>query len=98
MSSQMVIGAGLPSKERPDLYMANYGFGWMLASYKGHYRVEHGGNIDGFSASACFFPTDSIGIIVLSNQDGSPVPSIVRNILSDKLLKLKYTDWNSEMR
>ncbi|RZM26555.1 MAG: serine hydrolase, partial [Pedobacter sp.] len=98
ITSQMVMGGGLPSKAKPDVHFASYGFGWMLASYKGHYRVEHGGNIDGFSASACFFPTDSIGIIVLSNQDGSPVPSIVRNILSDKLLKLKYTDWNSEMR
>jgi len=98
ITSQMVMGGGLPSKAKPDVHFASYGFGWMLASYKGHYRVEHGGNIDGFSASACFFPTDSLGIIVLSNQDGSPVPSIVRNILSDKLLKLKYTDWNSEMR
>ncbi|TCD00172.1 serine hydrolase [Pedobacter psychroterrae] len=98
ITSQMVMGGGLPSKAKPDLHFASYGFGWMLASYKGHYRVEHGGNIDGFSASACFFPTDSIGIVVLSNQNGSAVPSIVRNILSDKLLTLKYTDWNSEMR
>ncbi len=98
ITSQMVMGGGLPSKAKPDLHFSSYGFGWMLASYKGHYRVEHGGNIDGFSASACFFPTDSIGIVVLSNQNGSAVPSIVRNILSDKLLTLKYTDWNSEMR
>ncbi|RYY14719.1 MAG: serine hydrolase [Chitinophagaceae bacterium] len=98
ISSQMVMGAGIPSKAKPDLHFSTYGFGWMLASYKGHYRVEHGGNIDGFSASACFFPTDSIGIVVLSNQNGSAVPSIVRNILSDKLLNVKYTDWNSEMK
>ena len=98
MSSQMVIGGGTPSAEKPDLYFANYGFGWMLSSYKGHYRVEHGGNIDGFSASTCFFPSDSVGIVVLCNQNGSSVPSIVRNLIADRMLGLKYFDWNKDQK
>ncbi|MBS1974603.1 MAG: serine hydrolase, partial [Bacteroidetes bacterium] len=98
ISSQMVIGGSLPQKENPDIYFSNYGFGWFLASYRGHYRVEHGGNIDGFSASTCFFPSDSIGIVVLSNQNGSSVPSIVRNLISDRMLKLKYFDWNTYLK
>lgn len=98
MSAQMVIGAGLPTKEKPDIQFASYGFGWMLASYKGHYRVEHGGNIDGFSASTCFFPTDSIGIVVLSNQNGSTVPAVVRNLIADRMLKLPYFDWESDLK
>jgi CubicO group peptidase (beta-lactamase class C family) len=93
MSSQMVAAPGLPDPEIPDAQFSNYGFGWFLSSYRGHYRVEHGGNIDGFSASTSFFPTDSIGIIVLSNQNGSPVPGIVRNIIADRLLGLKQIDW-----
>lgn len=96
MSSQAIIGAGLPTKEKPDVMFSNYGFGWFLASYRGHYRVEHGGNIDGFSASTSFFPTDSVGIIVLVNQNGSPVPSVVRNIISDRLLGLKPFDWAAD--
>lgn len=98
ISSQMVIAPGLPTKEKADIQFATYGFGWMLASYKGHYRVEHGGNIDGFSASTCFFPTDSLGIIVLSNQNGSTVPSIVRNLIADRLLDLPYFDWNTDLK
>ena len=98
ISSQSIISSGLPTKEKPDLYFSTYGFGWMLSSYKGHYRVEHGGNIDGFSASTCFFPSDSIGIIVLSNQDGSVVPAIVRNTISDRMLGDKYDDWNTYMK
>ncbi|MBI5373120.1 MAG: serine hydrolase [Sphingobacteriales bacterium] len=94
MSSQMVISAGLPDPEIPDAHLANYGFGWMISSYRGHYRVEHGGNIDGFSASTCFFPADSIGIIVLTNQNGSALPGIVRNTIADRLLQLKTIDWN----
>lgn len=96
MSSQMVISAGLPDPEVPDAYLANYGFGWMISSYRGHYRVEHGGNIDGFSASTCFFPADSIGIVVLVNQNGSAVPGIVRNTIADRLLQLKNIDWNGK--
>lgn len=98
IASQMIIGGGLPSKERPDLHFSNYGLGWMLSSYKGHYRVEHGGNIDGFSASTSFFPSDSIGIIVLTNQDGSKMPALIRNLVSDKILKLKYYDWNGDAK
>lgn len=95
MSAQMVAGAGLPDPEIPDAQFSNYGFGWFLTSYRGHYRVEHGGNIDGFSASTSFFPTDSIGIVVLSNQNGSAVPGIVRNIIADRLFNLKSIDWTS---
>lgn len=94
ISSQMVASGGLPSKEHPDLFLNNYGFGWGMSSYRGHYRVEHGGAIDGFSALTSFFPTDSIGIIVLVNQDGSAIPSIVRNLVADRMLKLSLTDWN----
>jgi CubicO group peptidase (beta-lactamase class C family) len=98
ISSQSVISGSLPSKEQPGLYFATYGFGWMLSSYNGHYRVEHGGNIDGFSASTCFFPSDSVGVVVLSNQDGSNVPSIVRNLVADRMLNIKYYDWNSYLK
>jgi CubicO group peptidase (beta-lactamase class C family) len=98
ISGQMIIGAGLPDSEMPEIQFSNYGFGWMLCSYRGHYRVEHGGNIDGFSASTCFFPSDSIGIVVLTNQNGSAVPGIVRNYISDRLLNEKYFDWSGNGR
>ena len=97
ISSQMIMAPGTPTTEKPDIQFSNYGFAWMMASYKGHYRVEHGGNIDGFSASTSFFPTDSIGIVVLVNQNGSSVTSAVRNTITDRVLGLKYFDWNADM-
>lgn len=96
MSSQMVIAGSLPDKQNPDVNFANYGFGWMLTSYRSHYRVEHGGNIDGFSASTCLFPGDSIGIVILSNQNGSSVPAIIRNFIADRMLGLSYRNWNQQ--
>lgn len=96
MSSQMVAAAGFPTKELPGVQFANYGYGWFLHSYKGHYMVEHGGNIDGFSASVALYPTDSLGIVVLTNQNGSAVPRLVRNIAADYMLGVNKTEWAKE--
>lgn len=93
MSSQMVVNANIPDDKFPDIHFANYGYGWFLQSYKGHYRVEHGGNIDGFSANVAFFPSDNIGIVVLANQNGSSVPTLVRNTIADRMIGEEHTDW-----
>ena len=95
IGSQMVINAALPDKQFPDMHLANYGYGWFISSYKGHYRVEHGGNIDGFSASVAFYPSDSLGIVVLANQNGSAVPYLVRNSISDRMLKVVKGNWSA---
>jgi CubicO group peptidase (beta-lactamase class C family) len=96
-SSQMVIAPALPNQQN-DIYLSNYGLGWMLSSYRGHYMVEHGGNINGFSASVAFFPTDQLGIVVLTNQNQSPVPDLVRNSVADQLLNLTTVDWNGKAK
>lgn len=95
ISSHTIVNAEPPDAQYPDIQMGNYGYGWFLSSYKGHYRAEHGGNIDGFSANTSFFPTDSIGIVVLTNQSGSVLPQLIRNMISDRMLNLKRTDWNA---
>lgn len=96
MSSHSVVAPNLPDEDHPDMIFANYGYGWFLTSYRGHYRVEHGGNIDGFSASTAFFPSDNFGIVVLVNQNGSALPSLVRNIIADRMLESGFSDWTSE--
>lgn len=98
ITSQMAVRGGLPNKEKPGLHLSTIGLGWFLSSYNGHYRVEHGGNIDGFSATTSFFPTDSIGIVVLVNQNGSMVPSVIRNTISDRLLKLPAYNWSKNLK
>ena len=92
ISIQMAIGGGLPGAENSDVHISGYGLGWGISSYRGHYRVEHGGGIDGFISSTGFFPSDSIGIFVVSNQ-GQPVAAI-RNFIADRMLKLPYRNWN----
>lgn len=94
-SAQMVMGGGLPA-EYKDIYSSSYGLGWMISSYRGHYMVEHGGNIDGFSASVAFLPTDRLGIVVLTNQNGSAAPGVIVKSIMDRMLKLKPIDWNGK--
>ncbi|TWF41393.1 CubicO group peptidase (beta-lactamase class C family) [Chitinophaga polysaccharea] len=91
ISSQMVVSGNLPDSKSTYSQFLNYGFAWMLFSYRGHYRVEHGGNIDGFTALMAFYPTDSIGIVVLSNQQNSPVPTLVTDLVSDHLMGINTT-------
>jgi hypothetical protein len=93
MSSQMVISGRLPKEASPSSFMYNYGYGWFISSYKSHYRVDHGGNIDGFSANVAFYPADDLGIVVLSNQNRSGVPQIITNIVADKLFDTPETNW-----
>ncbi len=89
---QMATGGGLPAAENPDLHISGYGLAWGISSYRGHYRVEHGGGIDGFITTTGFFPSDSIGIFVSSNQGN--VDASIRNFIADRLLKLPYRNWN----
>ena len=91
ITAQISPGGGLPNTENPDLHMSGYGLAWGMSSYRGHYRVEHSGGIDGFITSTSFFPSDSLGIFVVTNQ-GTPTTSI-RNFIADRMLKLSYRPW-----
>ena len=80
-----------------DSYTYGYGLGWMIKSHKGHYFVEHGGNINGFSATTGFFPFDSIGIYVCVNQGNSVAQAAIRNWIADRMLKVTKTNWLKEL-
>jgi CubicO group peptidase (beta-lactamase class C family) len=88
---QVATGGGLPGAENPDVHFTGYGLGWGMNSYRGHYRVEHSGGIDGFITSTCFFPSDSLGIFIVTDQS-TPTTSI-RNFIADRMLKLSYRNW-----
>lgn len=75
----------------------SYGMGFFISAYRGHKEVEHGGNIDGFSAELAFLPADKIGVVVLTNLDGNPLPNIVAWSVFDRLLGLSLTPWNQRL-
>lgn len=83
----------LPEEEFDGIFTANYGYGWMITNYQGHYIVEHGGSIDGFRSTVAFFPNEKIGVVVLTNQVNYEAALIIRNLLADKLLGLNKIKW-----
>ncbi len=90
----MLLGKGVSDPQFPGLHLNSYGYAWFTSSFNGHYRMEHGGNIDGFSANVCLFPSDDIGIVVLCNQNTSALPGLARNLISEMVLGLEETDWH----
>ncbi len=46
----------------------DYGFGLVKDSLDGHARVQHGGNIFGFSSMLARFPDDGVTVAVISNN------------------------------
>ena len=76
-----------------ELFSWTYAFGWFVSSYRGHTMIQHGGNIDGFSALVTFLPDDQIGIVTLTNLDSNFATEIVTFSLCDRLFGLSEVPW-----
>ena len=60
----------------------SYGLGWFVDEYKGLRLLHHGGNTLGFTADLAFLPDANLGIVVLTNAQGTnPVNEAVRTRL-----------------
>ena len=81
-----------------ETFYSTYGMGWGITAYRGHLKLQHGGGIDGFTALVTFMPRDNIGIVILTNRSGTPLPSIVANNVYDRLIGLNQIDWNKRIR
>lgn len=51
----------------PEMDFYSYAMGWFTETYRGHMMVEHGGNINGFSALVTMIPDMDLGIVNLVN-------------------------------
>lgn len=96
-SPQMVVSGGLFSAifQQPEMPYLMYGMGWFIQPYRGHPMIHHGGNIDGFSALVSFMPRDDLGLVILTNLNGTPLPTVVALNVYDRFLGLEPIDWNA---
>ena len=95
-TSFKAIDNGAPPEENdPSDYLFGYGYGWKTVSRKGHYCFHHGGNISGFSSQMALFPTDKLGIVVLTNQNNSILPYVITDMITNRMLQLPQTDVNN---
>ena len=51
----------------------DYGMGWMLHDWQGQRWIEHGGNIDGYSAKVGMLPDSGYGFVMLCNLNGASI-------------------------
>lgn len=90
-SPQTIIHSDLRWKE---LLYPSYGLGWFIEPYRGYAQIQHGGNIDGFSAVVAMLPQEQIGVVALANLNGSPLPGLIAFHAFDTLLGLDPMPWS----
>lgn len=63
-----------------------YGLGWFVKSYRDHKGIEHGGNIDGFSASVGLLPDAALGYVLLTSAGRCELQGEIFSLVWDHLL------------
>ncbi len=81
----------------PEAHFLNYGMGWFLSDYKGRKLVEHGGAIDGMRAEVAMVPEEKLGIVILTNLNGSVVSMPLVYRIIDSYIGAPQKDWSGEL-
>jgi CubicO group peptidase (beta-lactamase class C family) len=95
MQTPQMAMSGAP--DYPELGENSYGMGFFISTYRGRKRIEHGGNLDGFSSIFTFLPNEKIGVVVLTNLDGSPLPDVIAFNAIDRLLGADQIPWSKRL-
>ena len=82
----------------PEMDFHSYGMGWFVETYRGHVMVEHGGNINGFSALTTMVPDLQLGVVCLVNFNNSFHTYAATYEIIDRYLQAEGGDWNNRMR
>jgi CubicO group peptidase (beta-lactamase class C family) len=89
---------GLAKRFEPLAHLAAYGMGWVLNDHGGRLVVKHTGGIDGMSSLVALVPEERFGFVVLTNLDGTFLPSALALRLIDLQLGRAARDWSKELR
>lgn len=84
--------------QHPEVPYSSYGLGWFVEPYRGHDMIHHGGNIDGFSSMLALMPEVGVGVVVLTNMDGTPVRDMIPYNVFDRFIDGKTVPWNARMQ
>lgn len=86
----------VPDYKNRKGFNAQYGYGWLIDNHRNHRVIEHDGHTEGFSCWVSILPDSELGIIVLTNNDYSPLNTIIKKNIIDRLLGLDQIDYNAE--
>ncbi len=77
------------SRSIAGMTATGYGLGWFNQEYRGVKIVEHGGNINGFSAEVQMLPQKGWGMVLLTNlNNANAFLNSTRLALTEDLLKM----------
>ena len=94
---QMVLSPSpYPDPLNTGSHFNTYGLGWFVQDYQGEKVVQHGGNIDGMSAMVAMIPEKKLGLVILTNMDGSPVGNLLMYRVFDGYLNASPRDWSTD--
>jgi CubicO group peptidase (beta-lactamase class C family) len=96
-SPQMVVAEPL-WKEMFQSDWVSYGLGWFIHNFHGETLVQHGGNIDGFSALVSFIPSQNVGVVTLTNLNSNYLTEIVSMYIYETLMGWEQRDWHSHWK
>lgn len=88
---------GIAEKIHTETHFMNYGLGWFLQDYRGRKVVQHGGNIDGMSALVAMIPQENLGLVILTNLDGTALPTALMYKIFDAFLQAPQRDWSADI-
>jgi CubicO group peptidase (beta-lactamase class C family) len=90
-SMDVISRAGAPSR------MFAYALGWTVFDYRGRTVAWHGGNIDGMSALVAMIPEERLGLVVLTNLNGSVLREVLMLGIFDRYLGAPPHDWSAAL-
>ncbi|HKP84914.1 MAG TPA: serine hydrolase [Blastocatellia bacterium] len=97
MSQTVIRVEGVAEKLNPETHFMNYGLGWFLQDYRGRKIIQHGGNIDGMSALVAMMPEEKLGLVILTNMDGTALPTAIMYRVFDAFLQSPQRDWSGDL-
>ncbi len=95
---QTLIRADFPwTMMAQEAHFIAYGLGWFLNDYRGRKIVHHGGNIDGMSAQVALIPEEKLGLVILTNMNGTFMPIALQYRVFDAFMNQPQKDWSADL-
>lgn len=79
----------------PGVNFVNYGLGWVVHDYHDNVVVQHGGQTDAMRSMGLMVPEKKIGVVVLTNEGLTELPTAIAYSVIDRLLGGPVQDWSA---
>ena len=104
--NQIISEASVAEMHKPQMLRTNpydmpndetifmtYGLGWFVEVFRGHKFIQHGGNVNGFSAFTCFVPDLSLGVVAYTNMNGTMIGYALARTIVDHFMGVEDGNW-----